>query len=323
MVRNTNSTFLLLGEAVVDLISTEIVPSLKNANSFRKFAGGEVSNLAMNLSRLGFSAALGACVGNDGFGNFLHDQIAQAGVNLDLLQTTMEAPTTIIPVTQHTGTPDFSIYRGADRHLTLTDQLLTAVDTCKAIHTSAFALSQDPCRSTILQILRIVREKGLLLSFDPNFHPSIWSDLQDHQAFLRDIFRQFTVTKPSLDDSTRIMGPGLEPVEYLERFLDLGPEIVALTMGNQGVLLGTSSGERVHIHANSVPVVDVTGAGDAFWSGLLIGLLEGKTALESAKIGQAIAEYKIGILGPVQKFPPIRMLNGYAKEITVKILPSR
>ena len=144
MKADNQSSFLLLGEAVVDLISTEIVNNLEEASCFQKFAGGEVANLAMNLSRLGFPAVLGACVGQDSFGSFLHDQYAEAGVILDFLQTTAEAPTTIIPVARQTDTPDFMVYRGADRYLKITDELLKGVKNCKALHTSAFALSQDP-----------------------------------------------------------------------------------------------------------------------------------------------------------------------------------
>jgi len=126
-----------------------------------------------------------------------------------------------------------------------------------------------------------------------------------------------TVTKPSLDDSIRIFGPGKKPAEYLELFLELGPETVVLTLGNQGALVGTSAGDRVHIHANPVPVKDITGAGDAFWSGLLIGLLQGMPAIEAAKLGQSIAEYKIGILGPIRDHLPLQMYLNNAEYISI------
>jgi fructokinase len=64
--------------------------------------------------------------------------------------------------------------------------------------------------------------------------------------------------------------------------------------------------------------MDVTGAGDAFWSGLLSGLLEGLSPLESAQRGQAIAEYKIGILGPVKQFLPLDEFNQRAKLIRIE-----
>ena len=315
MTEKSSSKFLLLGEAVVDLISTEIVNTLEDARGFQKFAGGEVSNLAMNLSGLGFPAALGACVGQDSFGIFLRKELTEAGVNLTYLQSTSEAPTTIIPITRQTKTPDFAVYRGADRFLSLTDPLISAVADFRVVHTSAFALSQDPCRSTIHHLLKAAHKADLLISLDPNYHPGIWSDLPDYLLFLKEIFQLITITKPSLDDCIRIFGPGLKPVEYLELFLNLGPVIVALTMGSQGTLLGTSAGDRVHIQANSIPVRDVTGAGDAFWAGLLTGLSQGMSAIEAAQLGQAIAEYKIGIIGPVKEFLPLEDFKKQAQKI--------
>ena len=301
----------------MDLISTRIVTTLEDASSFKKFAGGEVSNLAMNLSRLGFPAALGACVGQDNFGNFLRKELSEAGVNLTYLQSTSEAPTTIIPVTRQTETPDFAVYRGADKYLSLTDSLISAIANSRVVHTSAFALSQDPCKSTIYHLLKAAHKAGLLISLDPNYHPGIWPDLPDYLLFLKEIFRLITVTKPSLDDCIRIFGPGLKPVEYLELFLNLGPAVVVLTMGSHGVLLGTSEGDRVHIHASSIPVKDVTGAGDAFWSGLLIGLVQGLPAIEAAQLGQAVAEYKIGIIGPVEEFLPVEDFKKQATLIQI------
>jgi len=301
----------------VDLISTEIVTTLEDASGFQKFAGGEVSNLAMNLSRLGFPAALGACVGEDSFGTFLRKELTEAGVNLAYLQSTSEEPTTIIPVTRQTETPDFAVYRGADRCLSITDSLISAVADSSAVHTSAFALSQDPCKSTIYHLLKAAHKAGLLISLDPNYHPGIWPDPPNYLPFLKEIFQLVTVTKPSLDDCIRIFGPDLKPVEYLELFLNLGPAVVVLTMGSQGVLLGTSAGDRVHIHASSIPVKDVTGAGDAFWSGLLTGLLQGMPAIEAAKLGQSIAEYKIGILGPIRDHLPLQMYLNNAEYISI------
>ncbi len=302
---------------MVDLISTEVVDSLGEAKLFEQFAGGEVSNLATNLSRLGFNSSLGACIGIDGFGKFLQNHLVQAGVNIDYLQTTGIAPTTLIPVARSSGTPDFIIFRGADQYLTLTDDLLTAAKEHKFIHTSAFALSRDPCRTTILTILKDIQNQGKVISLDPNYHPGIWPDLPDYQTALQNIYKYVTVTKPSLDDSIRIFGPGLKPTQYLEKYLSLGPEIVVLTMGDEGSILGTTQGDMIQIHPNPTPVVDITGAGDAYWSGLLAGLSKGYSALTAARLGQVIAEYKIGFVGPFQEHLPLQMYLNLAENTLI------
>jgi fructokinase len=146
---------MLLGEAVLDLISIGTVDTLDTAESFSKFTGGEVANLAANLARIGFSSSLACCVGNDNFGIFIKKQLQAAGVDLSLMQTSNDQPTTLIPVTRTTATPDFSVYRGADQELSLNGDLLSAAKGSKAIHTSAFALSRDPCRSKISGLISL------------------------------------------------------------------------------------------------------------------------------------------------------------------------
>jgi len=305
MQKLSDNKILLLGEAVLDLISVDVVDTLDDADNFIMFSGGEVSNLAANLARVGFCSSLASCVGKDNLGNFIKNELTSAGVDLSLMQTSIDYPTTLISVTRSTGTPDFCVYRGADQELALNDDLYTAAIDSRAIHTSAFALSRDPSRSTILSILRKNQTSGKMLSFDPNYHPNIWPDSRDYLTILKDFFPLFNITKPSLDDAVRIFGPGLEPTAYLEMFLDLGSTYVILTMGKDGSILGTSSGDRYHIHPEDIPVVDVTGAGDAFWTGLYAGFLNDFPALESAKLGQTIAEYKIGILGPIREHHPL------------------
>ena len=194
----SNIKYLILGEAVVDLISTGIVNSLEDADNFRKFAGGEASNLAMNLSRMGFQVSLGACVGKDNFGVFLKNQFAEAGIDLSFFQTTSEVPTTTVSIARQTYTPDFIVHRGADQYLSLTDELVSSIPQWSAIHTSAFALSQDPSRSTIYQLIKNAHTAGLLISLDPNFHPAIWPDLEDNLGFLKKMIlfsQQFIVRK--------------------------------------------------------------------------------------------------------------------------------
>ena len=318
MVKHPELSFLLLGEAVVDMISTRIVKSLEEASDFHRYSGGQVSNLAVNLSRLGYRARLAACVGDDSFGKYLRLRYSEAGVDLNLVQTSSTAPTTLIPVTRQTETPDFIVYRGADRHLNLNDDLVSAVSEVQAVHTSVFALSRDPCRSTVLSLLDSARKADKLISLDPNYHPAIWPDIPEFKGFLSEVYPLITITKPSLDDSKRFFGSGYGPVEYLEKYLELGPKIVALTLGNQGAMLGTQEGERFHIKANDVPVMDVTGAGDAFWTGLLSGLLEGLSPRESAQRGQVIAEYKIGIFGPLKQSIPLDEINKRSQAVQIE-----
>jgi fructokinase len=295
-------SFLLLGESVVDMISTENAESLENAQTFRRFAGGQVANLAMNLAGLGFHAMLGSCVGDDEDGIFLRDSYHKAGVALDCFQTTKKASTTRATITKTQNTPDFKIERGADQYLKLSKNLISSAEKTSAIHTSAFALSRDPARTTIIALLNQFHENGKIISLDPNYHPEIFPDMEDFLQFLLDLFSIVTILKPSLDDSERIFGAGCTPEEYLDKFLYFGPEVVILTMGRKGSLVGTPLGKTYQILPKQVKVVDTTGAGDAFWSGVLIGFASDYEPAQAASLGQSIAEHKISVFGPLTNF---------------------
>jgi sugar/nucleoside kinase (ribokinase family) len=294
--------FFALGEAVIDLISSEVVPHLETATHFERFTGGQVVNLAMNMARLGNRVALGTCLGDDGFGQLLRRRIAATNVSTDYIQVSSTTPTTLIPITRTpSGTPEFVVYRGADAFLQAKDDLLEAATHSRILHTSAFALSRDPTRSTILQAMRIARENNHRVSLDPNYHPRIWPDTAGFLDVLRDAFQYVNVTKPSLEDCERLFGEGLELEQYAARFMQWGAELVVISQGSKGVYLATRTGEKYQIIPHQVAAVDVTGAGDAFWSGLLTALLDGQSALEAVRTGQIVAEIKICKVGPLSQ----------------------
>jgi fructokinase len=298
-----NFDTLALGEALIDLISDGVVESLSHASHYQRFVGGQVTNLTINMARLGKLATLATCLGDDGLGQYIFHELKKASVITDFVQFTSEAPTAVSLIARQTKTPDFTIYRGADTRLTSTPALDDAVISSQIVHTSAFALSREPTRSTVLHALELASTHGKLVSLDPNYHPHIWPDVPDFVNTLQDACKFVHITKPSLDDCTRIFGNGHSPAEYAQRFLDWGLKTVIITMGVDGALLATDDGARFQIHPNNIPVSDVTGAGDAFWAGLLAAMVEGQTPLDAARSGQVIAEIKLREMGPISKMP--------------------
>lgn len=294
---------IAVGEVLVDLISTDMVTSLADATVFRRFLGGQVANVALNVSRLGGRAAVVGCVGHDGFGQFIRRELTKAGVAVDALYEVPDAPTTVSVITRHTTTPLFIIYRGADVLLTPDHIPAAAIASARAVHASTFGLSREPSRSAVLHALRLARQSGCLVSLDPNYHPSIWDNAGDVLNVLAQAYAFVDLTKPSLDDCTRLFGPDQSPQAYVERFLKWGVQQVALTMGQDGVLLASQTGEMRHLTSQDVPVADVTGAGDAFWAGLIMGLLDGLTPEQAAEFAQVVAEAKVRTLGPL----PVRL----------------
>ena len=314
--------FFSLGETLIDLISCEAAETLGDTEFFQRFAGGEPANLARNMALLGNRVAMGTCLGEDGFGQYLKEQLGRMNIDTAHVQMTPDAPTTLALITRTAGgTPNFIICRGADACLQPQPALMEAVGNCRLVHTSAFAISRNPARDTILQGFEIAHHNGALISFDPNYHPSVWPDVQDFNALLEEVYRNVDITKPSLDDCERLFSPGLDPLDYVQRFIQWGAKIVILTMGSDGVLLATAEGERYRLFANQIKVEDVTGAGDAYWAGFLTGILEGMSPLQAARHGQALAEIKIGTVGPLSHAPDRASLEQVTQSIRYQELP--
>lgn len=290
-----------VGEVLVDLISEQPAPSLERADRFRRFPGGQVANTAWNVSLLGGKAAVVGCVGADGFGRFLRRQLEQIGVATRYLYEVDGVPTTLSLIVRHTGTPDFLIHRGADALLSPDRVPARIIGQARALHTSAFGLSQEPARSAILYALRIAREAGCLVSLDPNYHPAIWDRTTPATEVLHRACRYVDLVKPSLDDCRRIFGPQVDLEECVSHFLDWGARVVVLTMGKEGALLALADGERSTIPAHEVDVADATGAGDAFWAGLIAGLLDGLSPHQAAEVGRFVAERKLACVGPMRE----------------------
>jgi sugar/nucleoside kinase (ribokinase family) len=289
---------LSVGETLVDFISEEEQGALMVPRRFVMYPGGQATNVALNVSRLGGVAAIVGCVGDDPLGVFLHHHLAVAGVETAYLKIMPHIPTTLAVVTRHRATPDFAIYRGADAQLVASDMPLSCLPTTSLVHTSAFALSREPSCSTILDFVVQAHTAGCLVSFDPNYHPRLWEIDASPLAMLERIYPYVFLTKPSLDDCIRLFGDGQTPESYAAHFLRWGVKEVVLTMGSAGVLHANAGGTSFY-SMRQVEVIDVTGAGDSFWSGLLLATLDGYAMADAIRFAQAVAEIKLQQVGPL------------------------
>ena len=290
---------LAVGEILVDLISETPVARLQEAATFRRYLGGSPANIAANVARLGGRSGLIAAVGADALGRFLLDELARLGVCLDGLVVCKESPTSVMLVARSPVTPDFLPLRGADYRLRPDDASPSLIARARLVHASAFALSRRPGRGAVIRALRLAHDMGKPLSLDPNYSPVIWPDRDEALRVLAELYPMVTLTKPSRDDAERLFGPGHSAKEYIRMFHDLGADIVVFTRGGGGAIVSEKGGECEEIAARPVQVVDATGAGDAFWAGFLVAWLDGRSPVQSARVGREIAALKLRNIGPL------------------------
>jgi len=291
---------LSVGELLADFIGHHVSSSLYDSPDFRRYQGGSPANMAANMARLGNATALAACVGNDNLGRYLIHQVSETGVDTQHIVTDPLVPTSIVVVSRTSGTPDFIAYRTADCQIKpdqLPDSLLAQ---STIFHTTCFALSRQPAQDTIVDAARRAQLAGCQVSIDANYAPSIWPDRQHAWHILSEYCSAGAFVKLSEDDATRIYGE-TQPIEkILTDFHGMGALLVCLTLGANGSLVSYEGGNKqVRVPGQKLDVVDVTGAGDAYWAGFLTAYIDGHAPEVCARSGAALAKMKLIRLGPL------------------------
>lgn len=290
---------LTIGETLVDAIAAEKGKSLAQTQRFDRHLGGSVANIACAVALMGGRAGIISQVGEDDAGRMCRSQLRQAGVDVSALHLTPTLATTHAYVSRTEGTPEFRIERGADASLRLNAQDAQCIAQTRIIHASTFALSVEPLRSAVIEALTLGYYAGKIVSLDPNYHPHVWPNIQEARSVLARLYPLVAITKPSLDDATRLFGTGRSNMEYMQCFLDMGAKLVVLTTGPDDVYIADQQGYRAHVPVPRVPVTDVTGAGDWFWAAFMLAHLDGFPPVQAVRFAIAVAHYKIGFVGPL------------------------
>ena len=296
---------LAVGESLVDFISHEFKISLRTADRFSRYLGGQPTNVAVYVAKLGGRSAVITKVGADYFGEFVEDQLGRHGVSTEGVHRAPGEPTTSAFVTRTVNVPDFQVNRGADALLSIREIPDELVERARAVHTSVFALSRAPQRLAVRRAMRLGARLGKVVSLDPNYDPRVWPDREEAWEVLAEVLPYVTVVKPSLEDARRLFDPNMDDDALeeacLEAFHDLGAGVVVMT--RSGGVVDISDGTSVE-RVGPLPKVDVqsvTGARDAFWSALLVAHLDGKDWPTCVRFAHEVAALKLGVEGHVER----------------------
>lgn len=297
---------LTVGELLVDMISNEYDDGSFECDGYTKFSGGAPSNIAMNVNRLGIRSEIVSAVGNDGFGTYLLRRLRQEGMDTQGIQR-VDASTSLVVVTKSRTSPIPIFYRDADYQMTFDASLEQRIANSKIVHFSCWPISRTPARHTLEKVIEEARSQGLLIGFDPNYHPMIWQRGEDGAQYVKSIISKVDVIKPSEDDAERLFGKD-EPVKQLEKFLELGAKLVIMTLGKDGAIVSNGK-ETLSFDSLATEIVDTTGAGDAFWSGFYAALIKGHSIREALHLGFAVSAYKLRFTGAVVHLPRLDVIK--------------
>src|SRR4051794_755429 len=262
-------------EALIDLVPHA-------PGELRAHIGGAGYNTARTLGRLEQPVHYLGCLSDDGFGRQLRAELQADGVRLDTVVET-DRPTTLALVElDATGSASYRFYSDGTSAPALEpgEALAVLPQRVDMLHIGTLALVMEPTALALQAVVEAVAEDALVM-VAPNCRPTFIPDRETYRRSLAATLRYAHVVKVSLED-LGYLEPSRAPEDAARALLDDGPQVALVTLGGEGALIITATGEE-RVAAPAVEVVDTIGAGDAFGGGFLAWWrLRGRTRADLA-----------------------------------------
>ncbi len=266
---------ICLGEALIDFIAVESGKKLIEVESFKKVAGGAPANVAVGVSKLGKKSAFLGRLGDDEFGYFLRDRIKEAGVDCSQLQFDKQARTGLAFISLSTpNTREFLFYRNpsADTRLDLKEFGNGFIENTKVFHFGSITLINEPSKSSTLKAVKIAKDAGAVISYDPNLRLELWPNAKTAKKEINATLPLADVVK--VNDEELFFLTGKDDVKKaMDEILFKGPRLCLVTQGEKGCYYKTNN-YFGKFNAYKVDTVDSTGCGDSFVSGILVKIID-------------------------------------------------
>lgn len=271
---------LTMGEILIDLTQTGV--DERGVRLLAANPGGAPANAAVAAARLGAKAAFVGCVGEDAFGASLIQTLRDNGVDVSGVAVEPSVPTTLAVVTvNEEGERSFTFYRGPGADLCLRRERIDdgLLSSARIVHFGSVSLTADPARSATLAAARDAKDRGALITYDPNYRPALWPDEEAAILWMRRPLPLADVVKISDEEMELLSGEGTPKAAALA-LQGQGVRLVLITLGPDGVYYRFGALEGT-VPGFSVRVADTNGAGDTFFGAFLSrlarrpGLLDG------------------------------------------------
>jgi len=256
--------------------------------------GGDAANQAIVLSRLGLKTALVTRRGSDSFGGMLLNLLREHGRDIDVSGIAIDeekATRVCAMMIRPDGQRHFCAHEGASRNFSVKDIDFKVLSRTRAVSIGGmFSLpSFDGAGATAL--FKAARERGVITVADTK------ADMMG--IGLKGIRETLPYTDyffPSYGEAAAISGQ-TEPEDMARVFLDAGAGNVGIKLGEKGCYFRNAEAE-FFMPALPANVVDTTGAGDCFMSGLIAGVLKGWEIRKCCLFGMAAAALCVSAVGP-------------------------
>lgn len=300
---------VVLGSFVADLaFRTRRLPRWGETfmgESFVLGPGGKGSNQAVAAARAGAKTCFISKVAEDAFGRMALEMYATEGIDASyVFKADTATGAAAIIVDEELGQNAIIVVPGAC--FTLTPDEVDHAE--KAIAAAKVFVAQLELHlETVTHGLRLAREHGAITVLNPA--PAM--------ALPESIYPLVDYLIPNETECAEMTGISVSSDADAERAADAllarGVKNVVLTLGARGALLRNASGSWFTPAISAGPVVETTGAGDAFCGGFAAALAEGQSPVDALRFGCAVAGISVTRAGTAPSMPRLNEIERVLK----------
>lgn len=247
-------------------------------------AVGNAANVAVGGSRLGLSTALYTNLGNDRVGEEMRDILVnQEGIAPDYIVMDEERASNYSTVINYQAERVILVYH-EERDYGLPEGMAPA----SWVYFSSLAAGHERLHK---EIPSYVRKHGAKLGFNPGSF-----QLREGMEVLRPIIEASTVLFVNREEAQGLVGKEEDIKKLLSKLCEAGPEIAVITDGPEGSYSFDGSIFRF-LEIFPSPLVERTGAGDAYSTGFLSALALGHGVSDAMRWGTFSSAFVVGEIG--------------------------
>ncbi len=240
--------------------------------------GGGGTNSAVSLARLGHKVAYLGSLGNDENGRRILDLLKKEKLDfIGVLSKEITGYSIILDSIEHDRT--ILTYKGAN------DKLKFSGINLKKLKTRWFYFSSMISESfkTLEKLAEFAEKNKIKIAFNPSTYLA-----EKGKNYLKKILIRTTILILNNEEASLLVGKN-NIKTTLKKLYELGPRIVVITNGKKPI--HAYDGKNIYaLMPNKIKVIESTGAGDAFASSFLSGIIKKNDVKFALKMGLANSE---------------------------------
>lgn len=298
---------LAIGRSSIDLYANEIGAPFVEIESFAAYVGGSPTNIAVGVQRLGLHSALLTGLGEDLVGDFILRFLQEEGVDTRYIvrKPGYRSSAVLLGIEPPDRFP-LMYYRdkAADIQIEIDDVLSSPVAEATVLEISGTALCCEPSRSATIFASEQAQAAGNQVVLDLDFRGDQWHDPRAFGLAVRTVLPLVDVVLGTEEEikaamlrsrdqlrikHSQMTNPEVEgDVEIsIRALLERGPDVLVAKRGERGATVYPADGAPQDVPGFPVEIYNVLGAGDAFASGFIYGLIKGWNWYKAARMGNA------------------------------------